>query len=112
MIIITMSFLVLALMGAYALFFVAPRSGTGYRFGVPFRLAKSSPRIWQKSNRFAGLSLFLSSLFLAVPPFIWGRGAAVQVFLLLVWGAALLPLLGLSVYAYTLLLFLKEENTD
>ncbi len=112
MLTVTVLLLILALAGAHTLFFTAPRRGSGYRFGVPFKHAKTSPRVWKKSNRFAGLCLFFSSLFLAVPPFIWGRGPAVQVFLILVWGIALLPLLGLSVYAYTLLLFLSEENKD
>ena len=107
---VTFFTLLLALVGSYLLYFTAPRSGSTYRFGVPFRQAGASALIWQKSNRFAGACLFLSCLFLVVPPFIWGFGTAILLFTLIIWGLVLLPLLALAVYAYTLLLFLKQDQ--
>jgi Gpi18-like mannosyltransferase len=109
---VTLFVLLLALVGSYLLYVEAPRSGRAYRFSVPFRHAAASKAIWRKSNRFAGVCLFLSSLFIVVPPFIWGFGTAVQLFTLLIWGLVLLPLLTLTAYAYSLLLFLNERDKD
>jgi hypothetical protein len=109
---VTFVILLLALVGSYLLYFAAPRSGRVYRFGIPFRHAAASPAIWRKSNRFAGACLLLSCLFIVVPPFIWGFGTAVQLFTLLIWGLVLLPLLTLTAYAYSLLLFLNEKGRD
>lgn len=110
MLAVTIFFTMVSLAGSYLLYFTAPRLGPGHAYGLPFRHIRSSPGIWRKSHRFAGICLFLSSFFLAVPPFIWGTGSAVQAFLLIIWSLALLPLLALTVYAYTLLLLLKEEQ--
>ncbi len=109
---VTFVILLLALVGSYLLYFAAPHSGKGYRFSVPFRHAAATRIIWQKSNRFAGACLFLSCLFLVVPPFIWGFGTAVQLFSLLIWGLVLLPLLTLTAYAYSLLLLLNDKRRD
>lgn len=109
---VTFVILLLALAGSYLLYFAAPRSGKGYRFSVPFRHAAASKTVWRKSNRFAGACLFLSCFFIVVPPFIWGFQTAVQLFALLIWGLVLLPLLALTAYAYSLLLFLNERGKD
>lgn len=102
--------LLLALWGSYLLYFRAPRSGRAYRFGLPFRYAAASDVIWRKSHRFAGACLFLSCFFLVIPPIVWGLWTGVLLFTLMIWGLVLLPLLALTVYAYSLLLFLKEEK--
>ena len=112
MIVVILAMVTVALVASLILAFVAPFKDPGYRYGVPFKYARVSRPVWQKSDRFAGCCLFLSCIFLAVPPFIWGWGKAVQTFLLLVWSAALLPLLALTVYAYSLLQFLKEDKDD
>jgi hypothetical protein len=104
----TTVFAAAAFLGSGHLFLVVPRLPPGHPLGLPFRQARRSPGTWGKSHRFAGLCLFLSGLFLAVPPLIWGWDRPVQVFLLLVWGMALLPLLTLTVYVYTMLLLLRE----
>ncbi len=111
MLVLTILLAAAALAGAWHLFLVVPRLGVGHPAGLPFRQVRSSAGTWRKGHRFAGASLFLSLFFLAVPPFIWGASRPVLTFLLLVWGLALLPLLALSVYAYTLLLLLKEKQS-
>ena len=110
MLFVTLVFILLSLAGSFWLLFTVPARAVGEGPGLPFRQVRSSPEVWQKSHRFAGFCLFISSLFLAVPPIIWGWERPVLVFLTLLWGLALLPLLALTVYAYSLLQLVKERK--
>ncbi len=95
-------FLVLA--GSYIFYFVAPKKGPDFWAGVPFKHTKSSPIVWNRSNRVAGICLFLSSFFVILPIFIWGRGNVIIIFVLALWAIVILPLMVIIIYAYSLLL--------
>ncbi len=108
MLLLTGCALLLALFGAYVLYFLAPRAGVGSAMGLPFKHVQKNQQVWKKSNRFAGACLLSSGFFLVLPTFIWGCGREVQIFIFLVWLLVLLPLLVVATYAYSLLLFSRE----